>query len=86
MNPNADLTDTQKRALKENAEDLEKVRSKLREVQENARSRLEGVGLINGSGPDLNCLVCMNCDGFRFSRPGDPCRNCGHEFSDHNIK
>ncbi|MFF4268169.1 hypothetical protein ACFY7Y_31175 [Streptomyces virginiae] len=67
MGVNTDLTEDQKRALKENADDLEQFQSHLDEVHERARSRLERAGLVTGL-DNINCLICVACEGWK---PGD---------------
>ncbi|MFJ7158692.1 hypothetical protein ACIQUQ_27640 [Streptomyces sp. NPDC101118] len=83
MGLNTDLTEAQKRALKENADDLEQFRRQLDEVHERARSRLESAGLVPGLDA-LNCLICVVCKGWK-SGPGGKCANCPHDLFSHNI-
>ncbi|WMX46664.1 hypothetical protein [Streptomyces roseicoloratus] len=85
MSTDTDLTDAQKQALKENADDLEQFRQQLDEVRDRARSRLERVGLVTG--PDApNCLVCTICEGWKQGAAGSTCANCAHGFHAHNVK
>ncbi|MET9728210.1 hypothetical protein [Streptomyces zaomyceticus] len=78
-----DLTEAQKRALKENADDLEQFQRQLDEVHKKARSRLESAGLVTGL-DTINCLVCIACDGWKVGKDGK-CANCPHTFFSHDI-
>jgi hypothetical protein len=79
-----DLTDVQKKALKENADDLEKLQPQLDEAYERMLSRLERAGL--GDGADiLNCLVCNACEGWTRGSNGR-CGSCSHGWFSHNVK
>ncbi|MFD7322621.1 hypothetical protein ACFV9D_16260 [Streptomyces sp. NPDC059875] len=83
MGINTDLTDAQKRALKENSDDLEQMQIQVDEVRRRARSRLEDVGLASGL-DTLNCLLCIACEGWESGDDG-VCANCPHRFMSHNI-
>ncbi|MFE5488832.1 hypothetical protein ACFQ7Z_02505 [Streptomyces virginiae] len=83
MGLNTDLTEDQKRALKENADDLEQFQRQLDEVQKRARSRLESAGLVIGL-DTINCLICVACEGWKTGEDGK-CANCPHDFFSHNI-
>ncbi len=83
MDLNTELTDTQKRALKENSDDLEKLQSQLNEARSKARSRLESAGLATGTDV-INCLACIGCEGWSAGDDGD-CANCPHGFFSHNV-
>ncbi|MFD4241010.1 hypothetical protein ACFWP3_05330 [Streptomyces sp. NPDC058525] len=83
MGLNTDLTDAQKRALKENSDDLERLQNQLDEVRRTARSRLEDAGLPMGI-DTLNCLACIGCDGWSEGDDGT-CANCPHGFFSHNV-
>ncbi|MGW7050642.1 hypothetical protein [Streptomyces sp. NPDC054887] len=86
MDLDTELTDAQQQALRENAVELGKVRARFREVQKDARSHLESVGLVdNGIDAGQNCLVCMNCQQFEVGDDGD-CGKCGHDLFSHNVK
>ncbi|MFC8914847.1 hypothetical protein ACGF5F_31430 [Streptomyces sp. NPDC047821] len=84
MGLNTDLTEAQKRALKENADDLEQFQRQLDEVHKTARSRLESVGLVAGL-DTINCLSCIACEGWESGGDDGKCANCPHRFSSHNI-
>ncbi|MFE5625946.1 hypothetical protein ACFQ8S_28290 [Streptomyces virginiae] len=83
MGLNTDLTEDQKRALKENADDLEQFQRQLDEVHKRARSRLESAGLVIGL-DTINCLICVVCEGWKTGEDGK-CANCPHDFFSHNI-
>ncbi|MGZ9928591.1 hypothetical protein ACXNSR_01735 [Streptomyces sp. NC-S4] len=83
MGLNTDLTEGQKQALKENADDLEQFQHQLGEVHSRARSRLESAGLVTGL-DTINCLVCVACEGWKTGDDGK-CANCPHDFFSHNI-
>ncbi|MET9730389.1 hypothetical protein ABZZ79_06930 [Streptomyces sp. NPDC006458] len=78
-----DLTDAQKRALKENADDLEKLRGQVEDVRREAMSRLKAAGLGNGT-VVINCLICTVCEGWS---EGDDrkCDSCSHRWFSHNV-
>ena len=79
-----DLTDAQKEALKENADELAKLQPQLDQVREEALSRLERAGL--GDGADtLNCLACIACSGWTTGDDGK-CGSCPHGWFSHNVK
>ncbi|WP_160159833.1 hypothetical protein [Streptomyces sp. WAC05374] len=84
MGLNTDLTEAQKRALKENADDVEQFQRQLDELHKKARSRLESVGLVTGGLDTINCLVCIACEGWETGDDGK-CANCPHTFFSHNI-
>ncbi|WP_371579925.1 hypothetical protein [Streptomyces sp. NBC_01314] len=79
-----DLTEAQKKAFKENADDLAKLQPQLDKVREEALSRLERAGL--GDGTDtLNCLACSACSGWTTGEDGK-CGHCPHGWFSHNVK
>lgn len=83
MGLSTDLTDAQRKALKENADDLDKLQPQLDEVREKALSRLESAGL--GDGTDiLNCLICIACTGWSRGSNGR-CGSCSHGWFSHNV-
>ncbi|MFF5363717.1 hypothetical protein ACFY4I_30695 [Streptomyces scabiei] len=84
MGISTDLTENQKRALKENADDLEQFQRQLDEVHKRARSRLESAGLTSGL-DTINCLICVACVGWKTGEHGK-CANCPHTFFSHNVK
>ncbi|WP_327740407.1 hypothetical protein OG749_41410 [Streptomyces nojiriensis] len=83
MGIKTDLTEAQKQALKENADDLEQFQHQLEEVHKKARSRLESAGLVTGL-DIINCLICVACEGWKRGNDGK-CANCPHGFFSHNI-
>ncbi|MFF3085411.1 hypothetical protein ACFVRB_10215 [Streptomyces nojiriensis] len=83
MGINTDLTEAQKQALKENADDLEQFQHQLDEVHKRARSRLESAGLVTGL-DTINCLICVACEGWKSGDDGK-CANCPHGFFSHNV-
>ncbi|MET9655162.1 hypothetical protein ABZZ44_33475 [Streptomyces sp. NPDC006460] len=83
MGINTDLTEAQKRALKENADDLEQFQRQLDEARKKARSRLESAGLVTGL-DTINCLLCVICVGWENGDDGK-CANCPHGLFSHNI-
>ncbi|MFG2332769.1 hypothetical protein ACGFMM_24495 [Streptomyces sp. NPDC048604] len=79
-----DLTEAQKQALKENADDLEPLQRQLDEVHKRARSRLENAGLVTGL-DTINCLICVACEGWKSGGDDGKCANCPHTFFSHNV-
>ncbi|WP_138909465.1 hypothetical protein [Streptomyces chryseus] len=83
MDLNTDLTDAQKQAFKDNANDLEEMQYQLDEVRRKALSRLDSAGVVGGT-DILNCLACIGCEGWSEGRDGR-CDNCPHGFFSHNV-